>query len=241
MNTFEEISRPVIFEHQDATFPYWGKGSSMLLANSQHYFWVTASHIFKNMDGAVENLLIFPSDDSRVSLPFNEKYHIKAEASDDEDYLDILALRIDLARFDAFGDVPLVAQDIDVGLLPAEDLKAGDVLWIIGYPAERNTIDYEKACIRNSRDVIRAIYQGTSLSEHCHKAKVNSSVKLDSYDGLSGSPIFYLQPVTQNGQKFVFPRVVGMLLRGTAYSNLVHFVSAKVIGELIRLASHGDS
>jgi hypothetical protein len=240
MHAFEEIARPVIFEHSDEAFPYWGKGSSMLLANSQHYFWLTASHVLKNLGAAVEDLRIFPSDDSRISLPFNEKYTINSGAGEDEDYRDILALRIDITEFAAFGDAPLTAQDADVGLLPVEDLDSGVVLWIIGYPAERNAIDYEQGKIKNSRIVIRAISQGASVSEHCHVAKVSSSIHLASYDGLSGSPIFYLQSVTHNGQEYLFPRVVGMLLRGTASSEIVHFVSAKVIGEIIRQASHGN-
>lgn len=212
----------------------------MLLANSRHYFWLTASHVLKNLGAAVEALRIFPSDDSRVSLPFNEKYTIKSGVVDDEDYRDILALRIDLTEFQAFGDAPLTAQDVDLGLLPVENLGAGAVLWIIGYPAERNAIDYEQGKIQNSRIVIRSVYQGASASEHCHVAKVSSSIRLESYDGLSGSPVFYLQSVTHNGQEYLFPRVVGMLLRGTASSEIVHFVSAKVIGELIHLASNGD-
>ena len=212
----------------------------MLLANSQHYFWLTASHVLKNLGAAVEDLRIFPSDDSRVSLPFNEKYTINSRVVEDEDCRDLLALRIDLTEFTVFGDAPLTAQDADAGLLPVEHLDAGVVLWIIGYPAERNAIDYEQGKIKNSRIVIRAIYQGASVSEHCHIAKVSSSIHLESYDGLSGSPVFYLQSVMHNGQECLFPRVVGMLLRGTASSEIVHFVSAKVIGELIRQASHGN-
>jgi hypothetical protein len=241
MHAFEETARPVIFEHPDETFPYWGKGSSMLLANSQHFFWVTAKHVLKNLGGTVESLRIFPSDDSRISLPFNEQYLIKGGASEDEDYRDVLALRINIAEFEKFGDAPLTAQDTELGLLPAENLAVGAVLWIIGYPAERTSIDYEQARIKNSRAVIRAVYLGPSVSDHCCVARVNSSIRLASYDGLSGSPVFYLQSTVQNGQELLFPRMVGMLLRGTATSELVHFVSAKVIGELIQLASDGDA
>jgi hypothetical protein len=241
MHAFEEVARPVLFEHSDETFSYWGKGSSMLLANSQHFFWVTASHVFENLGGTVENLRAFPSDDSRVSLPFNEKYLIKSDASEDKDYRDILALRINITEFAEFGDAPLIAQDTELGLLPAEDLAVGAVLWIIGYPAEQNAIEYEQAQIKNSRAVIRAIFQGSSLSDHCCVAKVNSSIQLTSYDGLSGSPIFYLQSIIQNNQELVFPRLVGMLLRGTAESGLVHFVNARVIGELIKLASDNNA
>jgi len=213
----------------------------MLLANSQHYFWITASHVLKNLGGSVEALRIFPSDDARISLPFDAQYTIKTSASEDEDHRDVFALRIAIAEFEAFGDAPLIAQDAELGLLPAEDLKVGTVLWIIGYPAERNLIDYEQAKIKNSRDVIRVVYQGASVSDHCHVARVNTSSLLETYDGLSGSPVFYLDPIIRNGQELLFPRMVGMLLRGTASSQLVHFVSARVIGELIRLACDGDA
>lgn len=240
MHAFEEVARPVIFEHSDENFPYWGSGSSMLLANSQHFFWVTASHVLKNLGGALENLRIFPSDVSTISLPFIESYQIQCGESDDE-YRDILVLRINLKEFDKFGDVPLRAQNIELGLLSAEELAVGAELWIVGYPEEKNCIDYEQAQIKNSRAVIRAIYQGTSLSDHCCTAKINSSIQLTSYNGLSGSPIFYLQPIIQNSQEVLFPRLVGMLLRGTAESGFVHFVSANVIGELIKQASHSDS
>lgn len=36
MHAFEEVARPVIFEHNDNSFPCWGKGSSMLLDAEQN-------------------------------------------------------------------------------------------------------------------------------------------------------------------------------------------------------------
>ena len=241
MHAFEEIARPVIFEHADEAFPYWGKGSSMLLADSKHYYWVTAAHVLKNMRGTVDALRIFPSDESRISLPFDEQYTIKPDRSDDDDYRDIFVLRINSAAFDASGDSPLTAQDVQHGLLPAEDLAVGSVLWIIGYPAERNQIDYEMARIKNSRAVIRAIYLGPNSADHCHAAKISTSIRLESFDGLSGSPVFYLQPAKHGEEEVLIARLVGMLIRGTASSELVHFISAKVIGRLIQLARDGDA
>ena len=236
MHLFEETSRPVIFEYENADFPYWGKGSSLLLANSQHYFWITAAHVLTNMGGSVQTLRIFPSDHSRISLPFNEQYTIKKRLSEHEDYKDIFALRINLQEFEEFGDTPLVAQDVGLGLLPAEELTLDDELWVIGYPAESNFIDYDCGRIRNTRSVIRAIYKGPSISDHCHKAKIESSIRLTTYDGLSGSPVFYMRSQIHDGREVRFPLLAGMLLRGTVSSSLVHFVSASVIGSLIHLA-----
>jgi hypothetical protein len=238
VHLFEEISRPVIFEHENTDFPYWRNGSSLLLANSQHYFWITAAHILTNMGGSAQTLRIFPSDHARISLPFSEQYTIKKVFSDDEDYKDIFALCINLEEFGQFGDVPLVAQDAESGLLPAEELAINSELWIIGYPAESNLIDYDLAQIRNTRSMIRATYKGPSISDHCHVAKIESSIRLNTYDGLSGSPVFHMSPKTLEGNEVLFPLLVGMLLRGTAPSSLVHFVSARVIGNLIHLASN---
>jgi hypothetical protein len=141
MHLFEETARPVIFEHESAEFFYWGKGSSILLASPKRYFWITARHVIANMGGSARSLRIFPSDHSRISLPFNEQHTINKELSEDEDHKDIFALRINIEEFDEFGDAPLVAQDIGRGLLPADQLTIGNELWVIGYPAESNFID----------------------------------------------------------------------------------------------------
>lgn len=236
MTTFEQTSRPVIFESSDPDYQYWAKGSSVLLANSRHYYWATAAHVMRNIGGSAESLRIFPSDDSKISLPFNEQYSVKREESDDEEHKDVIMLRIDLSEFDASGDAPLAAQDLDRGVLHAERLKPGDELWIIGYPAQSNFIDYEAAAIRSTRSVLRALYTGVSISDHCHSLSVDTSIQLNSYDGLSGSPIFYMKYEWLKGELVCFPLFVGMLLRGTASSRVAHFVSSSVLINIVRVA-----
>ncbi|MCI0560021.1 MAG: serine protease [Nitrososphaera sp.] len=236
MYAFEGTARPVLFEQPESEYPYWGKGTSFLLANSKHYFWITAEHVIRSMGGSAEALRIFPSDESRISLPFNEKYTIKKEGLDDE-HKDIYALRIDLSAFQEGGDAPLTAQDAELGLMPAESLPVNAELWIIGYPSESRFVDYDARHIKCTRSVVRALYQGISTSDHCHTAKVETSLSLADYDGLSGSPVFFLQKKRVGAEDVLFPRIVGMLLRGTSASSVVHFVSARVIGRLLELAS----
>lgn len=120
MHAFEGTARPVLFEQEGSDYQYWGKGSSFLLANSKHFFWITACHVMANMGGSAEALRIFPADDSRISLPFNEKYTIKKEGVDDEEYKDLYVLRINLSEYEEFGDTPLTAQDAEDGLKAAE-------------------------------------------------------------------------------------------------------------------------
>lgn len=235
MSLFEEACRPVIFEGEHAEFPYWGKGSSFLISNTQNFFWVTASHVIVNMGGSANALRIFPSDNSRISLPFNEQYTIN-KGSVDEDHHDVFILRIDLSGFDRSGDAPLVAQDIEKGVLPAEYLKQDDELWVMGYPSDSNTINYDTRTITNTRSVLRAIYKGESISDHCHKLIIESSIKLESLDGLSGGPVFHMKQETHSGESVIYPMLVGMLLRGTASSGIAHFVSSSVIVNIVNLA-----
>jgi hypothetical protein len=233
MNSFEETCRPVIFEQEHAEYPYWGKGSSFLIANSRAYYWVTASHVLSNIGGVAQSVRIFPSDHSRISLPFNEQFTITKGLADDEDYKDIFVLRIELDEFDSSGDSPLVAQDIEQGVQLAEDLTPGSELWIIGYPSESNFVDYDAQKFINTRSVLRAVYQGPSFLDHCHELRVESSVRLESYDGLSGSPVFFMKSKVANGKALLYPLLVGMLIRGTASSSTAHFVSSNVIVNLI--------
>ncbi len=238
MSSFEDACRPVLFEEKHGEFPYWGKGSSFLIANSRAFYWVTASHVLSNLGGRAETLRIFPSDQSRISLPFNEQYVITRGATDDEDYKDVFVLRVALDDFERSGDAPLVAQDIEQGALPAEDLVPGDELWLLGYPSESNLVDYDAQKIKNTRSVLRGVYQGQSISAHCHELRVESSVQLESYDGLSGGPVFHMRSRVSEGQAVEFPMLVGMLLRGTSSSSTAHFVSSTVLLGLIAKAEN---
>lgn len=236
MSSFEDACRPILFKDEHGEFPYWGKGSSFLIANSRAFYWVTASHVLSNLGGRAESLRIFPSDHSRISLPFSEQYIITRGAAGDEDYKDIFVLRVALDEFDRSGDSPLVAQDIELGALPAENLVPGDELWFMGYPSESNLVDYDAKQIKNTRSVLRGVYHGPSISANCHELRVESSVQLESYDGLSGGPVFYMRSSVYEGQAVEFPMLVGMLLRGTSSSQTAHFVSSTVLLGLIAKA-----
>lgn len=236
MNDFEQICRPVLFESVVPDFAYWGKGSSFLISNPNHFYWVTATHVLNNAGASADAIRIFPSDNSRTSLPFNEKYAIHPDSGVEGDYKDVTILRIDLPSFDRSGDAPLIAQDIERAVSGAENLIGSEELWIIGYPAEQNLIDYDSRTIKTTRSTIRAEYVGGSFSNFCHTLRIRSSVKLDNLDGLSGSPIFHMKQERLNGELVHFPILVGMLLSGTASSGIAHFVSSSVIARIVTLA-----
>lgn len=236
MNLFQQICRPVIFESDVPDYRYWCKGSSFLVSNPNNYYWVTATHVLNNARASVDAIRIFPSDNSRISLPFNEKYVIHPDSGAGDAYNDITILRIDLPGFDRSGDAPLAAQDMKRFVLGAEHLRSSDELWVIGYPAERNFIDYDNNTINATRSIIRAEYEGSSFFNYCHKLRIQSSVRLDDLDGLSGSPVFHMKETPLNGELVFFPILVGMLLSATASSGIGHFVSSSVISRMINWA-----
>jgi hypothetical protein len=235
MSHFEEASRPVLYEHDHPDFSYWGKGSSFLVANSSQYYWVTAAHVLSNAGASVDSLRIFPSNGSRISLPFNEQYTVNSGVADDEDYKDVLVLRVDLHNFDRSGDAPLVAQDLEAGVMSADALNPSDELLIVGYPAESNFVDYQASKISNTRSVLRGVYQGKSSSAHCHELRMETSISLESYDGLSGSPVYHLKRQIRGREELMFPMLVGMLIRGTASSRIAHFVGCDVLVNIVKL------
>lgn len=236
MYAFEQACRPVLFEADNDKYSYWGKGSSVLLANSKAFYWVTAKHVMDNLGGTAEALRIFPSDSSRISLPYDEKYTLKLEGSDDEDFKDLYILRIDLSDFDLFGDAPLTAQDIESGVFDPEKLRAGDDLFVIAYPSESRFVDYDGSKIAYTRKAIRGLFDGPSIGVHCFKIKIDTTVELGDYDGISGAPVFRFQERQVNGAARRFPMLVGLVLRGSGQSSSAHFVGAHVIVNAIRCA-----
>ena len=239
---FEEACRPVLFEQDDSDYPYWGKGSSVIVANTKYYYWVTSAHVINNMGGSSDSVRIFPTDNSRVSIPFNQLYRIEAEEDISEDYKDLYVLRIDLEEFAKNGDMPLTAQDIEYGAFPPAKLNTGDRLMVICYPSESRAVDYEEYKIKYKREPLSAEYIGKSrYAEHCHTLRFSESVQLDDYDGISGSPVFYMNEVMHECRSVFFPLLVGLIIRGGSNSRQAHFISVDVLVNLIQKAESNSA
>ena len=65
---------------------------------------------------------------------------------------------------------------------------------------------------------------------------METSVALESYDGLSGSPVYHMKRQIRGREELMFPMLVGILLRGTASSRIAHFVASDVLVNIINLA-----
>jgi hypothetical protein len=79
MNEHERASRPVLFRMNDSEYPYWGRGSSLFVSSDQNVYWITARHVIEKQGASAHDLLITPSDESAVSVPFNELIQIEKD------------------------------------------------------------------------------------------------------------------------------------------------------------------
>lgn len=228
---YQEAARPVLFEANCEGYSYWGLGSSVLVWHANTYFWITAKHVMEKQNQSFEALRIFPTDASRMSLPFSALCQINA-LNPDEEFADLYVLQIDLSEFASSGDAPLTAQDLAKGTYSPDRLSLGDELLIVGYPEESRSVDYEQFKIKYKRYILPSTYTGPGTQQHCYQLRVKDNLGLSTYNGLSGSPIFRI--VTFGS--FARPMFVGLLLRGSAESQIGQFVGSQVIAHATKEA-----
>lgn len=188
----------------------------------------------ENQGQSFETLRVFPTAASRMSLPFDALCKIDALDAEEE-FADLYILQINFAAFASSGDAPLTAQDLAVGTYCPDALSAGDELLIVGYPEEARFVDYEQFKIKYKRHILTAAYVGPGTQRHCYQLHVKDNLGLSTYNGLSGSPIFHIV----SAGSFAYPRFVGLLLRGSAESQIGHFVGSQVIVHATKEAGAG--
>lgn len=141
INEFERASRPVLFFINNSEYPYWGKGSSLFVASDKNVYWLTARHVIERQEASAQDLMITPSDNSAISVPFSELLQVAKDPLN-EDYRDLYMLRINLEEFWESTDSTLHAWHINQHFFDCEKLSDGDELFILGFPSESRFVDY---------------------------------------------------------------------------------------------------
>ncbi|STQ91168.1 hypothetical protein [Iodobacter fluviatilis] len=235
-----EICRRVLFKFKigEDACGYSGKGSSFLISSMDHCYWVAALHSIgpspSSINTSINTLKVTPSDDAEIYLPFDEKYGW-LNPEDQAEYKDICMLRVNLTEYLEYGDGKLKSVDIDLGFFAAKDLLQDEELFVVGYPAESNEVDYDAQKINNTRVVLKAKYMGFSeyAADYYHKIMVNSSIYLEDFDGLSGGPVFCTRDQLIDGVMLPRYLLVGMVIRGGASSGILRFIGSEVIKSIV--------
>lgn len=230
MNEFERASRPVLFFTKESEYPYWGRGSSLFVASDQNVYWLTAKHVIERQEASAQNLMITPSDDSSISVPFSELMQI-VDNPENDDYRDLYMLRVNLEEFWESTDSTLFAWNINQHFFDCDRLSDGDEIFILGFPSESRFVDYAVPRIHFMQVVLRGIYEGRSSEAHCHKLRLETSITLVDLDGLSGGTVFRHPRNPEEPTQ-----LVGLLIRGSSTSGIAHFIDCAVIENFVRLS-----
>lgn len=142
----------------------------------------------------------------------------------DTDWIDVRALEYDVENYKA----PALGREFfgveRNGVWP---LNSTGHFLLFGYPTERQEVDYEQPRIRAHVVEVGATYDGASNSPHVHRVKMDRKVTFHA-DGMSGGPVFYLG----RSSRGFFVGFAGIIIRGGATSDIIHFIDANFLGQL---------
>lgn len=111
------------------------------------------------------------------------------------------------------------------------NLNADSLFSVYGYPTDMRTVDYEIPHIGLKQIVTSARYVSASSSAGVHSIAMTRTNKFDS-DGLSGGSVFHLAH-NRNG---FFAGFAGLILRGSATSDFLHFIEVRQLISFFRFA-----
>lgn len=176
-------------------------------------------------------ICVFPSETSHRLIPLKDVFYVP-QSSEDEDCVDLAVIRIDVRRI-AHSEVA-AASLIDLSLACGEWKEySGDAsFFVIGYPGERSTLNYETLEFRADRETLFGSYGGPSTQPHVHFLRIPDARSLERFGGLSGAPVFAW--IELPGQRPI-PVLCGMVLRGTPQSGLIHFLDRDVLLDALNL------
>lgn len=216
--------QPLVFETGVEEAPYSStRGTVFLVGYDGGSYVLTARHALQP-----DNLMpicVFPSDTSHKLIPLGKVFYVP-HSPDGEDFEDLAVISIDTSRIthpDVAG-----ARLINMALVCNEWKKYAHEaqFFVLGYPEERSSFNYETQEFRSDRMILFGRYRGTSPLQFHHVLSVPDNLSLKTFSGLSGAPVFaWLELPTER------PTTVlcGMVLRGTPESGIIHFLDRDVL------------
>jgi hypothetical protein len=201
-------------------YEYFTGGTCFLARRKQQLFVVTAKHALQDKPG--DDVWVPHHADTLEPLPLRLFVETTPLEDDSVCAADIAAFAVDTKR--AVG--PLAPQ-IDLSAVafwnPANAKRGAEVVFG-GFPKQglANAVDYEARYISRQRFVGRGHYVDSS-AQWMHRFEVDELGRVETLDGMSGSPVFCREGSA--GTPFLF---AGVLVRGSATARVAHFVEARV-------------
>jgi hypothetical protein len=221
--------QPLLFETGVEETPYSStRGTVFIVGYEGKPYAITARHALQP-----NNLVatcVFASETSNRLIPLKDVFFVP-QSVEDEDFVDLAVIAIDTDQVAH----PEVAQAriIDLALASGEWMRYASEaeFFILGYPEERSSFNYESKEFCANREVLFGRYGGPSSLLYPHQLQIADTRSLKTFSGLSGAPVFAW--IEQTGHRPT-PVLCGMVLRGTPESGLVHFLDRDVLLDALK-------
>lgn len=234
VDDLKNCTRPVVFDLKNEYARYSMRGTSFGFSNGNEFYIITLKHIIGSVeaDDILISYSLKSSEQFREFLPINEIREFKNSSNDDDtDKYELVALRVEksMIKPHLFDRKTFIHANLSHSS-PYETYETYDMLLIIGYPDERNEVEYSIENFKNQRFLVTAAWKGKAIIEGCQRVEINTDNELESYSGLSGSPIFGVEKVCVD---MSFVKLLGIMVRATKSSGIGYFIEVEGIKVLL--------
>lgn len=185
-NDIRVAVRQVLFQNYMADWPYSHGGTLFVVSFAGQCYGITCWHVLKHRP--IEDLLVMPIPNPTVGtppVPVKTVGRINAPDSDLQD-IAVIAFALDVTP-DVFGGTAYILNSESIGTS-----ETAHKLKVYGYLSEKGHIDFEAKSITGGFCDLQFTEIGdTSSDPFLRKAVASySSHDFQTFDGLSGSPVF---------------------------------------------------
>ncbi len=212
-NVLRKFCKPIFALTGDGQFPYCLVGSGAAVKMAGRHFLFCCYHQIREY--TPDKIAIPLSYEPRIMNASSARRVAITDANRDGDTVDIVAFEYNVEHYGV--------SNLSSEFFPADDARiwptgsARKPFMVFGYPSARQHFDEQRIGARSL--VVQAAYDGGTSSPHLHRLKMEQPFNTD---GMSGGPVFYVGGAP--GSFFV--GFAGMVMRGGAQSNYLHFMAA---------------
>lgn len=214
----ETFARPIYFcENREGYV--WGNGSSFLISYLGHIFAITAKHVIENQKAnSLHTCISMPN--TNVMLPIKLSFTPTViDHENKSDVEDLLFFHIDDQLFYAKSGMRLYSWDVMNYSTSASQLDIDDELVVTGFPHTETKYNFDEKIITDTLLIRTAILVKSELG--CNTYTMKGTPSEFDFNGMSGSSVF-----CQKNGRILF---LGIVIRGTSSSGILHFIGYEVI------------
>jgi hypothetical protein len=226
-----EVSRVLLIRSGIADAPLGIWGTCFVVGYKGRLFVVTAEHLVRENHST--EIIVIPSERSSRSFPLANG--IVVSPFDEPGSVDVIVYPTTMAGLDraSLQQGRILVLD-KPGIMEWERFASTSEFLIIGYPRDLNEYDFDSATVNTAQVVMVASFEGPSRADgYQFKLAIHLGAPLDSYAGLSGSPVLCVRHQIGNEPDV---RFCGIATTGTVGARSVHFLSARAVSLVLDTA-----